>query len=60
MSRLKKALIVFILLIIPTSLFSIGYIKNVYLKNEYVEICYKDNTQTFNEIVTFLNKVSRN
>ena len=34
-----KALVVFILLIIPISLFLIGYIKNVYLKKEYVEMC---------------------
>lgn len=51
-----NALRVFILLIIPISIFSIGYIKNVYLKNKYVEMCYKDNAQTFDEIVTFFKQ----
>lgn len=51
-----KALVVFILLIIPISLFMIGYIKNVYLKKEYVEMFYKDNPQTFDEIATFFKQ----
>lgn len=52
----KKLLIVSILLLIPVGLFSIEYVKSVYLQNAYVKTCYKDNAKAFDEIASFFKQ----